>query len=480
MKLTTRGFTLPEEVTTRQDIIDMQKKLGVAADGIWGPKTDAAYKNIQPNNGAYEQTTTGTVMYSPYPSSTNSQSAGYTNYGTMNQGNSSESSANLLSYMYKMINSSRLSTREMEKARYTIGGMDDKKLRDTYYDMKRNGIENIFSQDAFEARARIMFLGEEATTTQKMPGQVLGYAANGFKIPDGITDVFDVQKELGVKVDGIWGKNTDAAYRASMEQDWQTTFMNTLTAAMDRVSPLNGGETDPTVFGDQVLMMGEEPTLPWSEEYIGFILNHYKGLDRQDLFTIAQSRENKDIYVSSACRYLIHQGKVYSLLTNATGAALSAKDANIFTIALTRRDFDWGKALLGFNAEDPLSNPIYAGDYPISNGSVGAEGSVLSIIGGLVNSVAKGLRTGTVTIQFCEGANGQNTASITMTDNQPSWYRDIVWKQVPVWDKKTKKIGLLRFSDVGLFGKQNPLSDKKNRYDEFASIAEHITGIPSD
>ena len=41
------GYTLPEGVN---DIKAVQRQLGVTADGIWGPKTDAAYKSSQGNS----------------------------------------------------------------------------------------------------------------------------------------------------------------------------------------------------------------------------------------------------------------------------------------------------------------------------------------------------------------------------------------------------------------------------------------------
>ncbi len=46
------GYAVPEGVSSRADVRDWQNKLGVKADGIWGPKTQAAYESYSAANGA--------------------------------------------------------------------------------------------------------------------------------------------------------------------------------------------------------------------------------------------------------------------------------------------------------------------------------------------------------------------------------------------------------------------------------------------
>lgn len=41
------GYTPPADVTSRDDVKAYQKKLGVTQDGVWGPKTQAAYEKNQ-------------------------------------------------------------------------------------------------------------------------------------------------------------------------------------------------------------------------------------------------------------------------------------------------------------------------------------------------------------------------------------------------------------------------------------------------
>lgn len=43
MALTVSGYSLPSGVTNRAQIKQIQNQLGVTADGVWGPKTQAAY-----------------------------------------------------------------------------------------------------------------------------------------------------------------------------------------------------------------------------------------------------------------------------------------------------------------------------------------------------------------------------------------------------------------------------------------------------
>jgi hypothetical protein len=45
------GYAVPEGVSSRADVRDWQNKLGVKADGIWGPKTQAAYESYSAANG---------------------------------------------------------------------------------------------------------------------------------------------------------------------------------------------------------------------------------------------------------------------------------------------------------------------------------------------------------------------------------------------------------------------------------------------
>ncbi|MFR0883196.1 MAG: peptidoglycan-binding domain-containing protein, partial [Christensenellales bacterium] len=50
------------------------------------------------------------------------------------------------------------------------------------------------------------------------------YYMNGYTPPEGVNSaskVKEYQRQLGVKADGIWGPDTDAAYRASLNRSAQ-------------------------------------------------------------------------------------------------------------------------------------------------------------------------------------------------------------------------------------------------------------------
>lgn len=51
------GYTAPAGVNSREQVRQMQRQLGVTADGLWGPKTQAAYEKSQQQNMAngYQQ-----------------------------------------------------------------------------------------------------------------------------------------------------------------------------------------------------------------------------------------------------------------------------------------------------------------------------------------------------------------------------------------------------------------------------------------
>ena len=43
------GYSTPDGVESREDVKQYQRMLGVTADGIWGPVTQAAYRNYTAN-----------------------------------------------------------------------------------------------------------------------------------------------------------------------------------------------------------------------------------------------------------------------------------------------------------------------------------------------------------------------------------------------------------------------------------------------
>lgn len=45
-----KGYTTPDGVNSRADVREWQNKLGVKADGIWGPNTQAAYERYASAN----------------------------------------------------------------------------------------------------------------------------------------------------------------------------------------------------------------------------------------------------------------------------------------------------------------------------------------------------------------------------------------------------------------------------------------------
>lgn len=44
------GYSTPQGVSSRADVREWQNRLGVKADGIWGPKTQAAYEQYNAAN----------------------------------------------------------------------------------------------------------------------------------------------------------------------------------------------------------------------------------------------------------------------------------------------------------------------------------------------------------------------------------------------------------------------------------------------
>ncbi len=69
------GYTPPADVTSSEKVKEYQRQLGVTVDGIWGPKTQAAYDKVYGNSNTNNNTNTGTTTDTNTNTSTNTSSS---------------------------------------------------------------------------------------------------------------------------------------------------------------------------------------------------------------------------------------------------------------------------------------------------------------------------------------------------------------------------------------------------------------------
>lgn len=421
-----KGYEPPQDIRSTQDVRDWQMRLGVKVDGIWGPNTAKAYdlwKNLNEDQGMRDTFNNGA------PASAQNTMP---DYGTMHSGKNDLDYSGLLA---KSIETSGLSFSEKTKAKYVVDGLDSEQLSQLYKDVQRDGVETYLSQDAFDRRTYEMFFPEKAREAK-----------------------LSELAELNEFIDSIpaWEKITAlGSGRSPRYED-----------ALRRKEALEE-EIGKQVTGDEFLgnrNPADVAQLPWTEEGIKSILNCYKGLETKDLFKVVESRDNKNIYVSDNCQYLIHQGKVYELQSRKSGAQISAPPINSFEVDITKKEFDWAKAISAFKLENPKVKSIYADDQMLSSGNVPASAYIFTLISGLTNAAVNGFKNTTVTVRFTEWQDGKTEARMYLYHEQPLWNND------------PNNYGLIRRSEVDA----GNVGELLNNHKDIAKFAEQYTGVPSD
>lgn len=71
------GYTAPSSVASKEDVKNLQRQLGVTADGLWGPKTQAAYEASGMANQSSEPKSSVPAGYSTYLKDFQSLLSGY-------------------------------------------------------------------------------------------------------------------------------------------------------------------------------------------------------------------------------------------------------------------------------------------------------------------------------------------------------------------------------------------------------------------
>ena len=187
------GFTPPTGVQNAEQVATIQRRLGVTDDGVWGPKTDSAYRSYMSamsrspkpattdplkaaaalNNAAHTNGRTfGGTGYTAdtflkpkapeaYAAITNASIAHGRTFG--NPGfipsikiDTPDVLKDPQAALTKIIDASSLGDKDKWRAKYTIDGMGTEVLQNLLQDVLRDGVDAYFTQDAWEKRAALM------------------------------------------------------------------------------------------------------------------------------------------------------------------------------------------------------------------------------------------------------------------------------------------------------------------------------------
>ena len=91
--------------------------------------------------------------------------------------------------------------------------------------VKQDGFWGAQPQAAWNAQSQRSIPVPQSSPAAEIASPRQNYAVSGFTPPEGVTDrqkVRTIQANLGVKQDGVWGANTQAAWEKQYGALWQT------------------------------------------------------------------------------------------------------------------------------------------------------------------------------------------------------------------------------------------------------------------
>lgn len=172
------GYTTPNGVDSSEKVKKIQSVLGVRQDGIWGPKTQAAW-----DSQGHESSTT------PQNSATNQPAQLRSDY-----------------FVEGYTPPSGVIDRHMVRSIQSNLGV------------KQDGVWGSQTQAAWEKQYGDLWRSSSATSENNYEER----HATPFDIIDSRADIRQAQQILGVTVDGIWGKKTQDAWD-KMQVDWNSS-----------------------------------------------------------------------------------------------------------------------------------------------------------------------------------------------------------------------------------------------------------------
>ena len=173
-----KGYTPPAGIRSSEDVKRKQKELGVKADGIWGPNTQAAYN--KQNSSSKQYGTSSKKSYSPP----------------------------------KGIDSASEIKDMQRRLGVTVDGIWGRETDAAWNNMRSGGNKSI----------NLTFTTSNEKAKQDNNDS---FSKPKYSAPKGIDSVEEIkqtQRRLGVTVDGVWGSETQSAWDAMRSGGKQSIF----------------------------------------------------------------------------------------------------------------------------------------------------------------------------------------------------------------------------------------------------------------
>lgn len=223
-----KTYSPPKGIDSVSEIKDIQRRLGVTVDGIWGKKTDVAWNNMRSGgNKSINLTFT-----------TSNEKAKQDTYDDFSKPRYSAP---------KGIDSVDEIKQTQRRLGVTVDGVWGSETQSAWDAMRSGGKHSIFTapkgiDTEKEIKQTQQRLGvkesgiwdrstNDAWETMRSGGKISEskYTAKGFTAPEGVdspTDVRNIQKVLGVKQSGIWDITTQSAWKKQFGDLWTNEQKN--------------------------------------------------------------------------------------------------------------------------------------------------------------------------------------------------------------------------------------------------------------
>ena len=223
-----KSYSPPKGIDSASEIKDMQRRLGVTVDGIWGRETDAAWNNMRSGGNKSINLTFTT-------SNEKTKQDNYDNFGKPKYS------------APKGIDNVEEIKQTQRRLGVTVDGVWGSETQSAWDAMRSGGKQSIFTapkgiDTEKEIKQTQQRLGvkesgiwdrstNDAWETMRSGGKISEskYTAKGFTAPEGVdspTDVRNIQKVLGVKQSGIWDMTTQSAWKKQFGDLWTNEQKN--------------------------------------------------------------------------------------------------------------------------------------------------------------------------------------------------------------------------------------------------------------
>lgn len=341
-----KGYEPPKNITSKEQVKNVQQRLGVKADGIWGPDTQAAWDAMRTGGNK-------SVNHTSNSNGSRTSANGY----TPPQG----------------IDSVEEIKQVQRRLGVTESGVWDRNTNDTWEAMRSGGS---VSKSKFTATGFTPPEGVDSSTDVRNIQKVLGIRQSGiwdettqsawkkefgdlwtagknenYQPPHGVNspgEVKQIQSRLGVTADGIWGEETQTAWDRMRGANTAATFTQ---------SVINRGKTynDTSNIDTPELQHQQTPII--SQEYLDQQIRRTSFLKKADVYlhkNLSKQRQEEDnigvTAMTDLYKFFVSQGKsqdAKNILVH-----LKAYNQKALNAALQKSQPKYGESGYRYNAND--------------------------------------------------------------------------------------------------------------------------------